>query len=161
MKTCWSDCANSQQAFQPAAAQPSVTNHPEIAQSHTIHDEYRHLQISPPLHTSPTTDWASASLTIEVIGNLQDINHSARPSLVQSDVLSEPVCMDLGAGDPHFKVAQAALSAVQACLQYHSSLFEVNLDRLLPVLAQRITDTKEATRLAATGYAPRTPPHTC
>lgn len=55
-------------------------------------------------------------------------------------------------GDPHFKVAQAALDAVQACLQHHSELIEASLDRLLPLLSQRITDPKEAIRGAAVGY---------
>lgn len=57
------------------------------------------------------------------------------------------------AGEPHFKVANAALDAVQTCLQHHASLFEVSLDRLLPLLAQRIIDPKEAIRMAAAGYA--------
>ena len=56
-------------------------------------------------------------------------------------------------GDPHFKVAQAALHAVQACLQLHPQLMELSLDRLLPLLALRITDPKEAIRGAAVGYA--------
>ena len=55
------------------------------------------------------------------------------------------------AGDPHFKVANAALDAVQACLQHHTSLFEASLDRLLPLLAQRIIDPKEAIRMTAVG----------
>ena len=56
------------------------------------------------------------------------------------------------AGDPHFKVAHAALDAVQACLHHHSELVEMSLDRLLPLLSQRITDPKEAIRSAAVGY---------
>ena len=55
-------------------------------------------------------------------------------------------------GDPHFKVAHAALDAVQACLHHHSELIEASLDRLLPLLSQRITDPKEAIRSAAVGY---------
>ncbi|DBB01644.1 hypothetical protein WJX77_005003 [Trebouxia sp. C0004] len=54
-------------------------------------------------------------------------------------------------GDPHFKVAHAALDAVQACLQHHASMLEASLDRLLPLLAQRIIDPKEAIRNAAVG----------
>ena len=56
-------------------------------------------------------------------------------------------------GDPHFKVAQAALEAVQVCLQQHSQQMEPSLDRLLPLLSLRITDPKEAIRGAAVGYA--------
>lgn len=59
----------------------------------------------------------------------------------------------LSEGDPHFKVAQAALDAVQAGLQQHSQLMEPSLDRLLPLLSLRITDAKEAIRGAAVGYA--------
>ncbi len=54
-------------------------------------------------------------------------------------------------GDPHFKVAHAALDAVQACLQHHAGMLEASLDRLLPLLAQRIIDPKEAIRTAAVG----------
>ncbi|KAL0035610.1 hypothetical protein WJX79_002530 [Trebouxia sp. C0005] len=54
-------------------------------------------------------------------------------------------------GDPHFKVAHAALDAVQACLQHHASMLEASLDRLLPLLAHRIIDPKEAIRNAAVG----------
>lgn len=60
-------------------------------------------------------------------------------------------------GDPHFKVAQAALDAVQAGLLHHSELLEASLDRLLPLLSQRITDPKEAIRGAAIGCVMCTP----
>lgn len=56
-------------------------------------------------------------------------------------------------GESHFKVAQAALEAVQVCLQQHSQQMEPSLDRLLPLLSLRITDPKEAIRGAAVGYA--------
>ena len=59
--------------------------------------------------------------------------------------------MPFCAGDPHFRVAHAALDAVQACLQHHASMPEASLDRLLPLLAQRIIDPKEAIRNAAVG----------
>lgn len=49
-------------------------------------------------------------------------------------------------------MAQAALEAVQAWLEHHSHLMEPSLDRLLPLLALRITDPKEAIRGAAVGY---------
>ena len=55
------------------------------------------------------------------------------------------------AGETHFKVAHAALDAVQACLQHHANMLEASLDRLLPLLAQRIIDPKEAIRTAAVG----------
>jgi len=48
-------------------------------------------------------------------------------------------------------VAHAALDAAQACLQHHCNLMEASLDRMLPLLAQRIIDPKEAIRAAAIG----------
>lgn len=62
-------------------------------------------------------------------------------------------CLLFWSGDPHFKVAHAALDAVQACLQeQHCQLIEPSLDRLLPLLSVRITDPKEAIKSAAVGY---------
>ena len=57
------------------------------------------------------------------------------------------------AADPHFKVAHAAMDAAEAALQHHSGMMEGHLDRLVPALSQRLTDTKEVLRSAASGYA--------
>lgn len=63
-------------------------------------------------------------------------------------------CIDTSvsdAADPHFKVAHAAMDATEAALQHHTGLMEGHLDRLMPALSQRLTDTKEVLRCAATG----------
>ena len=53
------------------------------------------------------------------------------------------------AGDPHHKVAAAALAALQAWLRQQPAMLEPFLDRLVPAMCMRLTDAKEGLRSAA------------
>ena len=53
------------------------------------------------------------------------------------------------AGDPHHKVAAAAMAALQAWQLQQPAMLEPFLDRLVPALCMRLTDAKEGLRSTA------------
>lgn len=57
------------------------------------------------------------------------------------------------AGDPHHKVAAAAMAALQAWLRQQPAMLEPFLDRLVLALCMRLTDAKEGLRSAAERWA--------